>query len=1100
MTERDDPLQSILVAYLEAVEAGRTPDRPELLARHPEFAAELTEFLANLDRIERVAAPLRPPVLLGTVRYFGDYELLEEIARGGMGVVYRARQVSLDRTVAVKMVLNSELADDVQKQRFRREAEAVAQLDHPNIVPVFEVGEHDGQSYFSMAFVEGGSLAGRIAGGPLPPREAAELVEAIARAAQFAHERGVVHRDLKPANILLDSEGRPRVSDFGLAKHAKSGDSLTSTGAIVGTPGYMAPEQAAGKTNLVGPLSDVYGLGAILYALLTGRPPFQAATDLETVLQVIEDDPIRPGKLNPAVPRDLETICLKCLQKQPEQRYERAQELANDLGRFLRHEPIKARRPHLGQRAWAWLVRRPWAATAAMLIGLLGLLVATYALTSRLRQRDAEVLLLEARVDRLTGRYDQATDRLRRAAATYVRPDQFAEGLEIALDRRQSARRLREASSAARGLEGSNTIQVSDDGRLLLLGEKNYLNLERTFRLLELPSGRVIHDVRASQAALDASGRRFASFARPSEENPHWERRLTVWDIPENKVSAQVDVGFLSDMADLAFAPDGSRLFWIVTNSGTSEHTTRESPGLTTLTGKTFTLPAMVARFSLHVWDMVQPPRVIARDVAAEWDRRDFLSVSNDGGVVSFNGFEEALAWRTADGAEILRLPWKRTRNRLVLHPDGRRAAVIAEQADHVRLLDLASGDEISRLEASAFREEAPWYRRDRTFGNPLHFGGKASFSTEGRYFAALGQYSYKAKGAPPQVVVWDLATRHEALRLPADNFATPPGQEGSLLTLRLSGDAEDVRPELQTWQIDGTRDELADAGLLGLMTMPPEAERTSQSPPYPFNRLQEVREVGPWLAALLSLAPLLFVPVFQWRRPIAAPFGHPGRSIPGTDATPTPMRYRTVFGVLVLALVAVLLFLPSHYYLVVAFGVVPLAWLSTYSLKRDLARGNLPSAAGAVGFLVIGMLNLAMGLYFLATFLATPGFPVGELLCESFLVAAFVLIGLQTVELALRSYHDRVGGLIRRDGEEMPATVAEMVLHGFWQAGSAWVALCVLALPVLVVWHWTTEELTWRMVWQEGLTVLFALYIAYDWWQKRSRRAAGTVELPDRT
>lgn len=287
------------------------------------------------------------------LRYLGDYELLDEIARGGMGVVYRARQASLSRVVAVKMILVGNLADESAVRRFRQEAAAAAGLDHPHIVPIYEVGEHDGQHYFSMGYVPGSSLAERLKQGPLPAHEAAELVLSIAAAVQYAHEQGVIHRDLKPANILLDEQGRPRVTDFGLAKVTSQDQSLTRTGQAVGTPGYMPPEQV--QNEPIGPTADVYALGAILYALVTGRPPFQAATPLDTMLQVISAEPASPRTLNPAVPRDLETIVLKCLEKRTEWRYQAARDLAGELRRFQNGEPITARPPGVVERGLRWL-------------------------------------------------------------------------------------------------------------------------------------------------------------------------------------------------------------------------------------------------------------------------------------------------------------------------------------------------------------------------------------------------------------------------------------------------------------------------------------------------------------------------------------------------------------------------------------------------------------------------------------------------------------------------------------------------------------------------------------------------------------------------
>jgi hypothetical protein len=387
----DQRLAEAVTAYLKAAEAGQAPSSHEWLARHPDLGDDLSEFFAAREQIESLAAPLRaavsaqdttaeptpataPPLAVG--RTVGDYELLEEIARGGMGVVYKARQVSLDRIVALKMILAGQFAGDAQVQRFHTEAESVGHLDHPNIVAIYEVGQHDGLHYFSMKLMEGGSLAQVVADRPwsVADREgqqrAARLVASVARAVHHAHQRGILHRDLKPANVLLDAAGQPHVSDFGLAKRIEGDSNVTQTGAIVGTPSYMAPEQASGKKGAVTTLADVYSLGAILYELLARRPPFLGETPLETIRELIEREPVPPSQYNPRLDRDLEAICLKCLEKAPGRRYSSAHALADDLDHWLAGEPIQARPASLARLMWAWLRKNLRATLWTGLIGL----------------------------------------------------------------------------------------------------------------------------------------------------------------------------------------------------------------------------------------------------------------------------------------------------------------------------------------------------------------------------------------------------------------------------------------------------------------------------------------------------------------------------------------------------------------------------------------------------------------------------------------------------------------------------------------------------------------------------------------------------------
>lgn len=335
---------------------------------------------------EETRVPGQPPEkesVNPTGRVFGNYELLEHIGQGGMGVVYKARQRTLDRVVALKLNLAGARATEAEIKRFHTEATAAATLQHPNVVSIHEVGEHEGQHYFSMDYIEGSSLAEVIRRTPLPAERSARYVKTIAEAIHYAHGRGVLHRDLKPHNILIDAADEPRITDFGLARRIEVDADPTVSGAVLGTPSYMPPEQAAGKRWEIGPASDIYSLGAILYDLLTGRPPFRAETPLDTLRQVIDTEPAPPRLLNRKIPRDLETICLKCLAKAPGQRYRSAQELAEDLRRFLEREPIQARPVgHLG-RLWRWCRRNPLVAGFSGATGSLLLMLAIAAVLFR---------------------------------------------------------------------------------------------------------------------------------------------------------------------------------------------------------------------------------------------------------------------------------------------------------------------------------------------------------------------------------------------------------------------------------------------------------------------------------------------------------------------------------------------------------------------------------------------------------------------------------------------------------------------------------------------------------------------------------------------
>src|SRR5438034_1255524 len=330
-----------------------------VFADAPQGGCSVCLFRTGLASLDNKDDEAFEPTIARMLKDFGDYELLQEIGRGGQGVVYRARQKSLNRIVALKVIGLAHWATEAHVKRFRLEAEAAASLNHPCIVPIYEVGERDGACYFSMGLVDGGQLDAVAKREPIPLRHAAELIAKLARAVHYAHEHGILHRDIKPGNILLDAKGEPHLTDFGLARLVETESTVTRTMEVLGTPSYMAPEQAVGNNAGVSGATDIYGLGAVLYQLLTGHPPFAGGTTFETVRLVLDTELRQPRLLNPKVDRDLATICLKCLEKDPQRRYSSALALAEDLDRWLKHEPILARRTGIFARGKKWVRRNP---------------------------------------------------------------------------------------------------------------------------------------------------------------------------------------------------------------------------------------------------------------------------------------------------------------------------------------------------------------------------------------------------------------------------------------------------------------------------------------------------------------------------------------------------------------------------------------------------------------------------------------------------------------------------------------------------------------------------------------------------------------------
>jgi serine/threonine protein kinase/predicted Zn-dependent protease len=396
------------VKEFPAVQVG-TIDRPEnrmttakrvcatcgatVFADAPQGVCSVCLFRTGLASLDNENDERFAPTITRMLKDFGDYQLLEEIGRGGQGVVYRARQRSLNRIVALKVIGLAHWATEAHVKRFRMEAEAAAHLDDPRIVPIYEIGERDGACYFSMKFIEGGQLDKIIGSEPMQFRKAAELLAKLAHTLDYAHQHGVLHRDVKPGNILLDAKGEPHLTDFGLARLVETESTVTRTMEVLGTPSYMAPEQAAGNNTQLTSATDVYGLGAVLYQLLTGHPPFAGGTTYETVRMVLETQPRQPRLCNPKVDRDLETICLKCLEKEPAKRYASAEALAEDIERFLRNEPIRSRRSSRLEHVWRWCKRKPLVASliaALILVVAIGLTGALW----ELRRVQAERVLV----------------------------------------------------------------------------------------------------------------------------------------------------------------------------------------------------------------------------------------------------------------------------------------------------------------------------------------------------------------------------------------------------------------------------------------------------------------------------------------------------------------------------------------------------------------------------------------------------------------------------------------------------------------------------------------------------------------------------------
>jgi tRNA A-37 threonylcarbamoyl transferase component Bud32 len=561
------------------------------------------------------------------------YEILGELGRGGMGVVYKARHVKLGRLVALKMILSGAHAGEGDLARFRMEAEAIARLQHPNIVQIYEIGEQDGRPFLALEFCGGGSLEKKLGGGPLPPKEAARLAETLAQAMHAAHEAGVVHRDLKPANVLLTKDGTLKITDFGLAKKLDEAGQ-TASGAIMGTPSYMAPEQAGGKSAQIGPHTDVYALGTILYERLTGRPPFRAATQLDTILQVVSDEPVPPGQLQPKTPRDLETICLKCLQKEPRKRYASAAALADDLRRFQNGEPVRARPVGRLQRGWRWCRRNPVGAGLVAAL-LLGTAVATGLAVWALGERN------RARLEK------EEKDRQLTRAEWLVYANQLALA-QAALN------------------EKDNKDRVNEAGAYLIYAREDYRGWEYRYLWKQcLTKGQAAsvlnlngHTLPVSSICFSPDGKRLASVSA--------DRTVRVWDADTGHLVRTLL--HMRPIAAIVFSPDGQRLA-----SADGDQTVQ----------------------TVHFWDVEKGQEVRAFE-KREGTLVHHVTFSPDGKLLAAASADNKTV-RVLDvetGQELFALKEHTSEVRaLAFSPDGQRLA--RAWGDAVRVVDAKTGQEL---------------------------------------------------------------------------------------------------------------------------------------------------------------------------------------------------------------------------------------------------------------------------------------------------------------------------------------------------------------------------------------------------------------------
>jgi WD40 repeat protein/serine/threonine protein kinase len=756
-------IDEIVAGLIKREEAREMVDREAVLIAHPEHADALRQFFADRDSVGQLLTPIMPAArmpLPTRLRYFGDYELIDEIASGGMGVVYRGRQKTLDRIVAVKMIKSGRLASEEDIQRFHTEAKSAANLRHPNIVSVHEVSVHQGQHYFSMEYVEGQNLAELVRDKPLPARRAARYVRDIAEAVHFAHTQGTLHRDLKPSNVLVDADDQVRITDFGLASRIEGNGELTRTGQILGTPSYIAPEQAQGKRGLIGPASDIYSLGVILYELLTGRPPFRAETAVETIRQVVEWEPVPARRLNPTVPRELETICAKCLEKEPARRFYRtARELSQDLERYLRREPILARPISQPERLWRWCQRQPAVAGLTSLVAasmLVGLFVSNHFAFEAHKNAEFYETEFHRAESLVTEKERLITDKeglLKQKNTLLAEKTQLIDELGISLQNEERLAYIRGIALAEREWSMNNVGKVE---QILVNLPKDLRGWEHGYLegICHLELRRIRWETEAvNSIAISPNGKLLAAGAGDASFGRKGSGSVRIWDFESGEVRFTFKGGF-GPVFRVVFSPDGTLLasghkhgFVKVWNTNTGDE-------VASIESKNLAITDVV--FSLDSSELVVPMSdgVVIWSLADHKESRRFsvtahsLALSPDGTRLACSSnrnitlldFSIGTTLRTLEG-----LPGRTYST--VFSPDGKLIAT-ASLSGAVQLWDVATGMRFQTLHAHS----------ENVF--------RVAFDPEARHLVSVGGLYNKAAATQGEAKVWEISTGREIVQL----------------------------------------------------------------------------------------------------------------------------------------------------------------------------------------------------------------------------------------------------------------------------------------------------------------------------------------------